>query len=1109
MKLDPTSDSSPSAADALFDRYIVSLEGDAPIDFEGLCRAHPAHAERLRILLANHELDRRVHRAGGAPTNLPDDDEDARIAKQIKKELWVGGAQVSRYRDLKKIGAGGMGVVYEAVDTLMRRRVALKMVPEGRRSDDLLPRLRREMLISAKLNHPRVAGAQDTGVDDKGRAFFTMPLIPGHDLLQTYDLAREGREGWTQIKIVGLLRDVCDTMAYVHRRGIIHRDLKPQNIRVGQFHEVHVLDWGLAKDLRVTDTDADGLDSEQEMGPASNSLAGVVTGTPQFMAPEQASRAGDGEVQVGPPADIYAIGAMLYLLIAGHEQYCDDKHERQLDPMTVRDRLRAGPPTPLRKLAPKASRELIAICEKAMKRVPAERYPSMEELSEDLRNFLEGRAVRALGTGAWIDAKKWMQRNRLLTGSLASAVLLLIAGLWTALVLKAESDSKTADVLSLSTARQLADLEREADQLWPATTKQLSAYDEWLAQARVLVNGRARDEGPGKRARPSIDGYEARLRSLRDGVPPRSPRQVEDDRLSFAEWSPWASAQYKEWREATGEYLWRMRMLGEQPWPSRKDVEAELNSEFKAPDWRSMEALQLEGLARALVVPPDADRVYGDEVKGRVLAEQALQASSPPERSKIRETLIWALYRSGEFDRALQEIASEPGANVNRTDDIRWTSLTDVSTAIDHWKSAEGLQEERAKSATLRERIDRLEPIVNLRQTLEFENSDVGWMHDRLQEVVMDLHAFRDRVEGDPGTYSNALRAEHGWDIARRRQEAVDLEAKTLTSLDARSRWAAAIEAIAHSAQYKEAAWPGGHLIPQVGLLPIGEDPGSHLWEFWHVQSGVEPKRTDGQRLVPTAETGVVLVLIPGGTYWMGAQNNDTAKPNFDGNAEPDEFPYQVTLSPYFISKYEMTQRQWDRFAAENPSQYKYGETPNGQQISSLNPVEQVTWDACNRQLFRLGLVLPTESQWEFACRGGSETPVWTGASLETLPGNVNLVDKTAVDAGAPWSIDGGWTKVKDGFIFHAPIASFPPNPFGLHETLGNVYEWCKDWYGNEGEFQAGDGERLTSSRRFRVLRGGCFWLGPTFARSAKRIMQPGDNTDGSIGVRPARLVDP
>jgi formylglycine-generating enzyme required for sulfatase activity len=224
--------------------------------------------------------------------------------------------------------------------------------------------------------------------------------------------------------------------------------------------------------------------------------------------------------------------------------------------------------------------------------------------------------------------------------------------------------------------------------------------------------------------------------------------------------------------------------------------------------------------------------------------------------------------------------------------------------------------------------------------------------------------------------------------------------------------------------------------------------------------------------------------------------------PNVDPEVRTNESPItEVRLDPFFLSKYEMTQGQWVRLVGKNPSTYSPGATPGGKIADLRNPVEQVNWEDCDLWLGRIGLVLPTEAQWEYGARGGTTTPRWTGIGTEGLAQAANVADQFCKENGSPSSKHEAWN---DGYTVHAPVGSFAANQFGLHDVLGNVCEWCRDCHGSyEVEPRAGDGLRSPTSRG-RVLRGGSWQLSASDARSALRGGNVPKTRNYDVGVRPA-----
>jgi formylglycine-generating enzyme required for sulfatase activity len=364
---------------------------------------------------------------------------------------------------------------------------------------------------------------------------------------------------------------------------------------------------------------------------------------------------------------------------------------------------------------------------------------------------------------------------------------------------------------------------------------------------------------------------------------------------------------------------------------------------------------------------------------------------------------------------------------------------------------------------------------------------DYRWWQEQLEDLIRGLEALQDP---DKGLIAGS-HPEKGQGIRRRLDLALEVEERTSTGEEARLLWDEAITEIALGDEYGEL-----EIEKQMGLLPLGPDPDSGLWEFWHVQSGEKPERDpDTDELKITAETGIVLVLIPGGMFLMGAQKDDPDKPNFDANAAENESPvHAVTLSPFFLSKYEMTQAQWQRVMGVNPSHYLSSHHFVGAQ-GPRHPVEDVGWEECRKALNRLGLVLPTEAQWEYAARGGTDTPWWCGEQARTIGEKRagNLMDIYAISAANhPGSTR--YESWNDGAAIHAPVGSYAANSFGLHDVIGNVSEWCRDCYGETDEH--------------RIYRGGSFNHTAKRARSAYRAYRAHDSPNPILGLRPARILD-
>jgi formylglycine-generating enzyme required for sulfatase activity len=423
-----------------------------------------------------------------------------------------------------------------------------------------------------------------------------------------------------------------------------------------------------------------------------------------------------------------------------------------------------------------------------------------------------------------------------------------------------------------------------------------------------------------------------------------------------------------------------------------------------------------------------------------------------------------------------------------------------------------GWQAAEQEIARLEQELAELEARVGERRHWGFpeEYAEARWWNLQLTELIEGLEALSD---ADTGLLSpDGVSPEHSWSVPRRLAFARRLRAGFAEGGELAQAWAEALPAIRD-------AYPGLDLTPQMGLVPISPDPESHLWEFAHLMTGEPAHRGPEGKLELGEETGMVLVLLPGGPFWMGAQRFRRNELNYVPNRDLPlaEGPvHEVDLSPFFLSKYEMTQGQWRRLTGRNPSAYGPEGRWNPEWMASggrpslLHPVERVNRLDCMAWLPRAALELPSEAQWEYGARAGTQTPWWPGAEKEALEGAANLVDSYALaHGGSQFTEHELW--LDDRYTMHAPVGKFRANAFGLHDVAGNVWEWCRDGY--DPSFY------LRSPRRDPVapwkddsdgvFRGGTFTGSAYFARSSYRYPYTATIKDSFLGVRPARVLEP
>jgi WD40 repeat protein len=334
--------------------------------------------------------------------------------KMVPLTIWPS---VPNYQIIELLGEGGMGIVYKAFDQRLKRTVALKMIRGSRASPEDLRRFRSEAEAVAKLDRPGIVHIYEFGEHEQ-EPFFALEYVDGGSLS-----GHLNGQPQAPAQAARLVEDLARSVAEAHRLGIIHRDLKPGNIllqrtaaaaapwvRDGVGYQPKIADFGLAKQV------LDANDSAQTR---------AIVGTPSYMAPEQAGEFGG---RLGPCADVYALGAILYELLTGRAPF---RGESVLDTL---EQVRTQDPIPPTRLQPKAPRDLETICLKCLRKDPAGRYPSAEALADDLGRFLRHEPILARPVGMLETARLWCVRRpaqaALLTGSIVGVIVFVGLAFW-------------------------------------------------------------------------------------------------------------------------------------------------------------------------------------------------------------------------------------------------------------------------------------------------------------------------------------------------------------------------------------------------------------------------------------------------------------------------------------------------------------------------------------------------------------------------------------------------------------------------------------------------------------------------------------------------------
>ena len=382
--------------DLLSEQFLQRRRAGEDVTVDAFVAAHPAHATALRDLL---------------PTLL--------ALEQAKRDRASSGSNQRRasvprlerlgdFRIVGEIGRGGMGVVFEAVQEALSRRVALKVLPQSALlSGNQLERFQREAQIAARLHHSNIVPVFGSGESD-GYHWYAMQFIAGQSLDQWRVAEQQplprGSGAWTNrgrfIARIGV--QAANALHYAHGLGTLHRDIKPANLLLENVDHLWVTDFGLAKAL-----EADGI-----------THTGDLLGTLQYMAPEQF--AGQYDVR----SEVYALGVTLYELLTLQPAFRGSSRSELME------RIRTQRPESLRRVCPDIAEDLIVVIEKAMARDPADRYRTAEALQRDLQAFLEDRPIEARRLSPAALAMRWCRRNRALAAlAVSTAVAVVGAGI--------------------------------------------------------------------------------------------------------------------------------------------------------------------------------------------------------------------------------------------------------------------------------------------------------------------------------------------------------------------------------------------------------------------------------------------------------------------------------------------------------------------------------------------------------------------------------------------------------------------------------------------------------------------------------------------------------
>jgi formylglycine-generating enzyme required for sulfatase activity len=942
-------------------------------------------------------------------------------------------AAVPGYEILGEVGRGGMGVVYQARQLALNRVVALKMILTGAHaSPEERARFLAEAEAVAQVQHPGIVQIFDIGQHD-GLPFFSLEYCPGGSL--QVQLAGTPQPPRAAARLVERL---AGAVQHAHQRGLVHRDLKPANVLLAEDGTPKITDFGLVKRPAV----AVGL-----------TATGAVVGTPSYMAPEQA---GARNKAVGPATDIYSLGAILYECLTGRPPF------KAATPLDTLLQVKSDEPVPVRQLNRTVPVDLETICHQCLQREPGKRYATAQALADDLGRFQRGEPIAARPVGALERLGLWARRRPAVAGLLAALAAVVVV----AFALVTWELGVTRQVLARLESEQRERALAQVNALRTAAPGAVPALLEDLERRRADVLPRLRELWAEE------DGDEARRMRLALALAPVDPEVVREPLFAWL---------------LKAEHPAEVLLAREALAPQGPDLRDRLWALVEQPD-QGKESQRLRAAAALARYDPDGPRwdpvsskVVADlvavnavylgpwseafrPVKARLLAplEEIFRARQP-ERTAERAlaTNLLADYAADQLpvltnllldadekqfavlypkfqergEQGLALLRGEMGKRLpaDALDEAREKLAKRQATAAvallrlhqpdPVWPLLKHCPDPRVRSYLLHRfaplgaeagvLVKRLaeEPDVSIRRALLLSLGEFGanaWNPDEKKRLVVQVQELY-RTAADPGLHAAAE-----WLLRQRHEEA----------------WLA--QTTAAWARNKEERDQRQEAIKQALLQ--ARDQASPQWYV------------NGQ--------GQTMVVIPGPVQFsMGS-------PPTEADRRSDEVLHQQRIGRSFaLAATAVTKEQFLRFLPRfsHDQMHRYPDPtcpiggvvwyeaavycnwlsdqegiPRDQWCYETNARGQVTKLKAN-YLSLTGYRLPTEAEWEYACRAGAVTSRSYGETAE-------LLDRYA------WYYDNAPERTR-------PVGGKKPNDLGFFDLHGNVYTWCQETYKDYAEF--------------------------------------------------------
>jgi formylglycine-generating enzyme required for sulfatase activity/serine/threonine protein kinase len=951
-----------------------------------------------------------------------------------------------------KIGQGGMGAVYRGRHLTFDVDVAVKCLKPALAADDarFVERFGREAKLAAEISHENLVRVYH--VDREARSnlhYLVMEFVEGETARDRVQRKGPLSEPEAAKILLGAARGLA--RAHRHERAIVHRDVKPENILISRRGEVKIADLGIAK---------------AEEGAGTLTSSNVAIGTPLYMAPEQ----WDDAHKVGPPADVWSLGATLYFLLTG---------ENAIRSGTLQHICReiCDKPFPdARRKRPKLGDELMTILTRCVARDPAERYPDAGALAEELERYVAAHQTTLL------DAESGRVRAEALVSPPPTAALQRIRARLqvTSVPPTPPEATKTFEKAPPKLARGPAP--KKNPFLWPivAGLIALVAFGLWWM---------LRERDPAHEPRPA----EQEAERADSGAPRPGPSTV-----SPAALTPILSLDQdlgRERRLDTREMTVKLTGRVENVDPAAGGVLRVTRNGKRSGDY----ALEADGRFELELGLKRNQREALELAHGPgTLAFEVVQDSEEPVLSIVEPAEARRRTNQDSFDLAVK-VTEANLANVALGGRALAPGPDDTWVAASVGLAREG---ENPFAITARDRAgtERKLDLSVWRDTQGPERESAEPADGAEVEGGMPLTLV---VTFDEPPASATLAGSKGIREGDRARFELDVPPG-----EGRFEWKGeARDALGNSATF---SWAGTRPTKPKVRVPDG-------WEVVDATSGFG----GWAKKVREPKSGIELILVEPGTFQMGSPANEEGR-------DDDETQHHVELTKaFYLGETEVTVGHWKRYASESgyvteaergEGGYTVVSDGSWQEVSWVDwanplpafmydwddrhPVTLVSWNDARSFCRHFGFVLPTEAQWEYACRAGTKTRFSWGDDEDGCKGRGNFADVSAKNRISVWAT----SSFDDGHAFTAPVGSYSANAWGFRDMSGNVWEWCGDGY--RADYQSLSAkDPFQQDAELRVLRGGSWSFMPRDCRAADRYsFGPSARYSGG-GFRVARII--